>query len=464
MSQKLITLYQQLLDTAGLEVTADGCVSIKAYDGEKAAPFTVKGKRLVLPTKEHMRNPSPKTVVYHPLQESMARGESEVFTEYRKALSVNINLGSLCMVRDLLVLVGSSSLHSKLSPDQSEVLSILKGASSKTLEAWDKIVKGIPDNQLYRSMVKFYMKPSGEIAGKSYTRVGVVSFPLYEQLRKADEKVYGVTLADKHREIIKKAIEFIFPGIEVLHHYSRGSNSNVAPMFDAMMKSFLAVSSAYEVVRVMYSDVKIPDLFENQIKFSSAWADDMAELDSLLTEVRKIPMQPGNEGVVETQAQAVKPDARLSSVAAAMSAAAAPAVAEVVAPVEHQPALPGQYQQPTHQQQPHQTHQTANQHQGRPMTFAERQALAARQQQTNIGQPQTQYVQGPYGPVAVQTVTVNNPDPYGAPMMVQQPMQQQPYQQQFSTQAYSPYSPGYQQQPQYPQYPQQPSYGVNLGF
>lgn len=424
MSQKLITLYSQLLDTAGLMVTADGCVSIKPKEGESADPFTVKGKRLVLPTQAHLKNPSSKTVMFHPLQENLMRGESEVFTEYRKALAVNINLAVLEMVKDLLLLAGSASLHSKLSPDQSEVLSLLKGVNKKTMEVWDKIVSNIPDNQFFRSVVKFYMKPSGKIGDKSYTRLGVVSFPLYELLAKPDEKVYGVELADKHREILKKTFEYIFPELNVPHSYSRGSNSQVAPMFDAMIRSFAAVSQPYNAVLDMFKDLKIPELFDGAVPFSSDWWDDMVNLDALLVEVRKIPMQPGNEGAVDTQPiEPSKTSHKLPSAAAAMAAAATPVAQEVIAPVVQQhhaapaatPVLPGAYQQQQQQQQP-------VQQQGRVMTYAERVAMAAQNQNTGMQPANIQYVQGPNGLMPVQTVMVSNPDIYGAPLMVQQPV------------------------------------------
>jgi hypothetical protein len=406
----------------------------------------------VLPTLAHLKNPSPKTVMFHPLQENLMRGESEVFTEYRKALAVRINCSSLAMIRDLLVLAGSASLHNKLNPDQSEVLSLLKGVSNKTIEAWDKIIDNIPEGQLFRSAVKFYMKPAGKIGDKAYTRLGVVTFPLYEAICKKDEKVFGVDPAGKHREIIKKAFEYIFPQLDVAHQYSRGSNSQVAPMFDAMIRSFSAVCQAYNNVCMMFKDLKIPELFEDTVCFSSDWWDEMQNLDALLVEVRKIPMQPGNEGAVEVSHEEIAKNSRkLPSAAAAMAAAATPPQQEVVAHVQQQhqqqpamvppapvPTLPNEYQ---HQQYQQQQAKAVPSHQ---MTYAERQALAAQRQQSSMGGAAgVQYVQGPNGLIPVQTVAMANPDVYGAPVVVQQPLQPvSPY-------GYAP-MPGYQPATAYP--------------
>jgi len=446
-SQKLITLYTQLLDTAGLSVTSDGCVSVKPLvEGEEARPFTVKGKRLVLPTTAHLKNPTQKTVVFHPLLENLNRGESEVFAEYRKALVLRVNLAVIDLIQDLLILTASPSQHNVLNPDQTEVLSILKGANNKTVEAFRDIVEKIPTDQLYRRVVKFFMKPSGKVGDKAYTRLGVVSFPLYEALCK-DEKVEGVKLADKHREILKKAFEYVLPNLDKAHEYSRGSNSHVAPMFDAMMQAMSAVFQPISAIQRLFTGTKIPDLFENTYSFSSDWWEDMQNLDALLVEVRKVPMQPGNEGNAGHHAaedDAVEPVKKAHpSVSAAIAAQAAPAAPQqhhhqthtAHQHVAHQPAaaLP-----PIYQQQPAAPAQNA----GRPTTFAERlQAAQQRPQQGNQGQ--VTYVQTPNGPMPVQQVMVRSSDPYAAPQMAMVPVGQPAMQ------------PGYPQ-PGYPQpgYPQ----------
>ena len=55
MTMKILDLYKSILATAGLVTTSDGFIKMEI--GDKTKPATVKGKSLVLPTPEHLKNP-----------------------------------------------------------------------------------------------------------------------------------------------------------------------------------------------------------------------------------------------------------------------------------------------------------------------------------------------------------------------------------------------------------------------
>ena len=73
-----------------------GCIGIADETGKghlsrvmangSSMPFTIGGKRVVLPTKENLRTPEDNTIVFHPLSENITRSESEVLKAMRDTI------------------------------------------------------------------------------------------------------------------------------------------------------------------------------------------------------------------------------------------------------------------------------------------------------------------------------------------------------------------------------------------
>ena len=307
---KLLDIYTSLLKTAGLVVNEEGFVSLQ--NDKELDPAAIKGKRLVLPTMQQQRNQTNDTIFFHPFRENAFRGESEVMEYYRKALMVQLNNTIATLFLTLIQKAASKKEHAQLRPDQSEYLIKVKDVDNKTFDAAEKLLRAVGYNT-QKTFVAIYTKPSGMWKDKKYNRVGVVSFPLYEELKRNDHEgnVFGVALRKKDIATFVSLFEYLFPNIDVADSYNFGSNDDTALFSHTLLKTFINI--ALPVAAAV-------DLFESildnadQLKFDMAWIDVIDDLESLIIEIKKTPMLPGNEGSVPTEPVAATPTMNASTV------------------------------------------------------------------------------------------------------------------------------------------------------
>lgn len=289
---KLLELYESILKAACLSVDNDGFVSVKLQNDN--SPSMVNGKRLALPTQKHLANPQPDSkMLFHPLAENIMRGESEVITKLRHSFNVRFNFTFAALGQSLLQIASSVAEHHKLTPEQSEVLSALKDADETTAINFSKIMINSIKNDPGKAFVNIYLKRGGKIGDKKYARIGVVSFPFYEQLQNKDEDVCGVKLRVKDRATLKALCEYIFPAIKNTEAYNAGSDSQIAPFLEALMKTVKCLAMCFNDIFDLFN--KHIDGYE-ELVFNSDWVEGLDNLPSMMGEIRMIPIQAGNEG------------------------------------------------------------------------------------------------------------------------------------------------------------------------
>jgi hypothetical protein len=300
---KMLDLYKSILKAAGYTVTEDNYISRVLPDG-KVTPATIKGKRMVLPTQEHLSNPADK-VVFHPLSENVLRGESAVLEEFRRSMNIRLNVAIGLIAYQLLRIASSTAIHSQLSPDQQDFLSKVKHADERSLEDFRKTMKAMDLTQTQKAFVGIYLKRGGIVNGKKYGRAGVVSFPLYEELTKGSHEVYGVKLRVKDIATFKALFEYMIPNIDKKEAHNRGSDSDVAPYLDSLMKAVMTIAAPIndlvELFRNQLDDPKAEDgdgaeKVTETLRFEDSWVETFENLAVLVPEIRQVPMQAGNEG------------------------------------------------------------------------------------------------------------------------------------------------------------------------
>jgi hypothetical protein len=301
MAMKLLDLYKSMLSTADCTVTSDWLVSSKLMG--QVLPVMVKGKRLALPAPEILaKQDKNDIIIFHPLMEQVVRGESEVLEKYRKLLMVRFNSVASTLISDLLLLSGDIDKHKDLSPDQAEFLTKVKGVDDKLIKLWARVLAAMPHDQTSRRIVTLFLKKTGSVAGKRHKRVGVVSFPLYEELKKPeikkeDHEIYGIKCRVKDKEILIAALEYLFPNIEEVGSYNRGSDSDVAVNLDALMQPALGLIQAMNDVSETFGDLFGKDSDDADLYIDCQWQEAFVNLGVMWNEIRKVPMQAGNEGI-----------------------------------------------------------------------------------------------------------------------------------------------------------------------
>lgn len=296
---ELNKLYESILRFAGMQVDNDGLVYLQA--GEERRPALMGGNRLVLPLDSVLRAPpSTDRVIFHPLSENTLLGESEIISHLVKALNIKLNMTFGIVGQHLLSLCASPDQHKLLNPDQAELLIQIKDVDETTVTSFvNMLINAVSvDNENIYSNI--YLRRGGVINGKKYARAGFTKFKMYEELQKDPTDLYGSKLRVKDRAAFKALHEFIYPGLNEKHAYDAGSQSQIAPFLDALMKTAVTMASRLNDLIFQYGD--FIDNSEELI-FDAAWVSVFEDLDVMRSEIRRIPSQIGNEGrVAPTQA------------------------------------------------------------------------------------------------------------------------------------------------------------------
>lgn len=286
----LLDFYRSILGFASISVDEDGYTHHLLEN--TSVPVAIKGKQLVLPTPENLKNPHDR-IMFHPLSENIVHGESEVIKKYKKAVNVKLNYAFGIIGQWLLQLVGSPAEHEKLTPEQQEVLLKVKDVDNTTIKNFSMLMAVTAKQGGEQTFVHVYLRRGGNYKGRKYSRVGVVAFPFYEELRNDQREIFGVKLRVKDVKAYRELCEFIFPNLDDPEALNYGSSSNIAPYLDSLLRTALNVASRYADIVSVYSDMMEA---KEAVTFNTDWVDTFENLEELKRESRLIPMQAGNEG------------------------------------------------------------------------------------------------------------------------------------------------------------------------
>lgn len=295
----LVALYRSVISAAGLTADDEGYVSVnnKLFTGEENVPAMIGDKRMVLPTDDHQKTPNKDLVIVHPLREHAMRGESEVFTKLKIALTTRLNFTMAAIVGTFIDIAKRMEIHKTLSPDQAQLLITGKAVTEKTHLLYTEIMlRTMSDPAM--SFIHIFMKKSGTVDGVACRRMAVVNFPIYEELCKEQDKYFGIDIKQSERDNIKAMMEYLLPGLEVEGKYNRGSNSDVAPYMDALMASFGSIAANFNDKLELYGSF-IPE--KEALTINSDWVEVFENLDAYRAKIFLVPQQPGNEGAASVQ-------------------------------------------------------------------------------------------------------------------------------------------------------------------
>lgn len=349
MTPTLLEVYRQLLKTANLTVTPDNMISGKIL--AETEPVLVEGKRLVLPTDEFQAADKSDIVLFHPLSETITRGGSPVLEKFRSLLLYRFNELACGHIRMLLRIAADKDSHKHLTPDQSEFLSLVTRADSKTQKLADKVLDAMEVGQTARQIVSIFLKKTGSVGGKRHKRVGVVSFPLYEELKKPEHSIWGIACSGKDKETLTALLEFVFPQIGEAGAYNRGSDSEIAPNLDALMQASLGIIQALnDITETFESQISTPEVPASEHLIEADWQEAFRNLGAMQVEIWRTPPQAGNEGVPWDELEAAETRTQVSQPASAASPGVHVPPARV--PPDEAVARPASFAQRPNQSQP----------------------------------------------------------------------------------------------------------------
>jgi len=294
---KLHTLYKNILDFAGFTVADDGNMFVSLNGRE--FPADIDGKLLKFPYDASLKNfDSTKEIIFHPLQEFINRGESDVVRKLRRVVNVRLNLSTLSMLDGLMEILSTPALHAKMNPQQRELIKSVGEVDEvfrgKFMAASTAAFAETPD----ALFVNIYTKKSGTFQGERHARVGVVSFPASTDVPAGFQK-----FKEKDWKKVVQLLDFIFPGQADGEAYNSYSDSTDCPWLDCLLRTSINIAGRLNELWSLYGKF-INN--ENVIDFNLEWVDEFDNLDSYKKEIMMIPSQRGNEGEPDTKPAPVK--------------------------------------------------------------------------------------------------------------------------------------------------------------
>lgn len=297
---KLIELYKHILSYCGIKTEDDGAASI-SLNG-KTEPCLVEGKRLYLPLPEVMKRPAgEKEMIFHPFSEYINRGESPVVRKLKQVINLRINLATMVLLDRFISIVESPSIQKDLDPQQRE---LIKAVTSKKMtrptgdgSPLREKLASVFMNQYFEKPDSFfcqvYLKKNGTFRNERYSRVGVVTFPIYEFLEESNK------FNKEEKTILRDIIAFIYPGsMDDPESFNGGSNSMECPWLDCLLKTSYNLASRITDLVYIYQPYLIDkdDRVSSALLFNGEWVDQIDNLGAYQKEILLIPNQPGNEG------------------------------------------------------------------------------------------------------------------------------------------------------------------------
>lgn len=285
MSKRLIECYKTFLESLSMEVGSGGEVSLVNPETKTKEPFFIKGRRLILPTREFLRmEDRSEYQPFHPLSENLARGQSVVVKSLARTIH-KLLLWNMFELTNLYMEVACTREYQKNLPSVwNNFFQATKDGDAKTLENFRRILKAGCDD--HKRLGSIFLKNGSKIDGKKYSRVCHVGFSWFDDID--SQLVFGVKIRKKDVDVIKAVLKQVLPGIDVKDYYSAGTNVDVAPYFVALMESWGKIASDFNNAIAMATVVET-HAHHIPVEF-------MERLKDLPSMYRDVPPLDGNEG------------------------------------------------------------------------------------------------------------------------------------------------------------------------
>lgn len=290
----LFDFYKAILTMSSLSVDDEGYIYVTLAGTKK--PCMLEGKRLLMPYKSRFKEfDATQHRFFHPMSESLVKGESEVLEKIRNTFLIKANYVIGRIGAALLQLLSTPSLHASLDINQAALLESIKDNFEDSAVKWSENVVLKMNRDKIPKFVDMRLKKQGIYKGKKVSRLGVVYFPLYESMSNPDS---GVNLQVREVKLYKQLMEFMFDMSE--QAYCRPSETDTAPYLYVFIKSAIAIS---EVINNLLDTFK-NFICENDKDYDECYIkldglDLVESLSSMSLVLRHIPLQMGNDGRIE---------------------------------------------------------------------------------------------------------------------------------------------------------------------
>jgi hypothetical protein len=304
MSLTIQDFYEQVLTGLRYQIDPDGLISLNLPDGS-IVPATVEKRRLVMPTKERLRQGITDDVqAFHPLSENIARkGASPVQSHMQRTAKAMLAHYVLEIATKMLAVAADPSKHKNLSPECGAYLKKVANADKKSVEDFIELTdRAVGKNKL----LTLYLKNGGKLGDEKFNRLCVIHFPIFNLFDSPDESVLGVKLRKKDRKTFRALMEHILPGGDDPEFYSAGSNSRIAPYFEAFLRAYGSVAEQLNRIIHKYG----ASLGINLPLLATTYLEPLDDLGQFYNQIPSLRGNEGNLGPDQEEAPAAAPTAK----------------------------------------------------------------------------------------------------------------------------------------------------------
>lgn len=281
----------RVLNSVGI-VDETGKGHLSRVVGEGTSPFTINGKRVVLPTAEHLRSSGESTIIYHPLSENITRGESDMIKSLRDTIMYKLTITAVQLLGELGRVAATPSEHKRLDPASSKYLKQLSEMDERTYEFLQKVLLRIapePEKRIISISLRKGQKADGVLRSVKF------KFPVLDSILSEEPDLLGVKYPSKKaRNTIRALFEIVLGNEEERAAYDYGSKNMAAPYFHALMTGYYNVATHLNTLIKQHKKLLGKDAAE-ALTIDLSWNEGMDNLPEMR---RLVPPQEGNEGAI----------------------------------------------------------------------------------------------------------------------------------------------------------------------
>lgn len=310
-TKPLLDFYRDILSFSSMSVNDNGYIECVLMDNSTMC--MIDNKHLIFPTEERLRRfDFEKELIFHPMTESIVRGESEVQEKLRNSFLSKANISIYFLFLKLLEIAKDPARHVTLDPDQAEMLAIVKNVDQKCYDNFLTLGLNVLKGRMvdYR-FVDMRLKRSGRYKDKQVDKLGVVFFPFYEKMQQKDVAKLRV----RDVEVIKSLYNYVF-NMKDEDAYNRPCHGTGTPPY---LTSYLYAGAALATpINDAYDRFKSTFTGEEQsmilsYTFNLDWYDQLIHIEKLLPIVPRISGGQVNMGRIEERVSP-EPKAQVASI------------------------------------------------------------------------------------------------------------------------------------------------------
>lgn len=284
----------RVLNSIGI-VDETGRGHLSRVIGSGTSEFTIGGKRVVLPTSEHLRSSGDGTIIYHPLSENITRGESDMIKSLRDTIMYKLTVTAVAVLTELGRVAATPSEHARLGNDASKYLTKLSEMDTRTYEFLQKVLMRIGPEPERRLISISLRKGDKDSKAAGILRSAKFLFPVMDSIAGDAPDLLGVKYPSKKaRASIKALFEIVLGDDETRASYDYGSKNMVAPYFHALMMGYYNIATHLNKVVKQHKKLLGNDAAA-ELTIPLDWYEGM---DALADMRRLVPPQEGNEGAI----------------------------------------------------------------------------------------------------------------------------------------------------------------------